>query len=221
MNTKSLVGSCWFLAAFACSNGGSELGKEIKDGDPCTLKGQVICDEAAGRLGFVCDGSSWSVLADCGPGASCQSNTFGSMRCAPLDSTKSGVVFARKDGACLSNPAKPFAPDALACATDRATRLLCKDGAWSVGQNCAGQSQCGLWTPPGASSANTQCVLGDTPVADEGSSCPTAGEGFCSLDRTHLLQCQSGKVAVAVNCPSGTSCRITNETGTLSILCSP
>jgi hypothetical protein len=88
----------------------------------------------------------------------------------------------------------------VACSPDQKSRALCKNGQWTLLDQCQG--------PEGCYFDDLDCYCDQT-VARLGDACPDAeGRAACSDQGKAILQCENGKFAFKSYCAGNSICRV-------------
>jgi hypothetical protein len=158
-------------------------GCKAKAGASCSA-GQVACGEE--KMGLFCGGDG----------------TFHDMTCrGPAGCQQSGTV-VNCDNAVASVGDGCNTPDDAACSMDYKAALLCKGGAFAVAETCHG---------PGACKVAGDTITCDNDVSETGDPCRTPGDYACTGDRSSVLRCDAGKMAVLNTCRGPKQCAIVNH----------
>jgi hypothetical protein len=216
---------CWLEGMEACSSDGQMrlrcVGRQFQAISACrgpggcrTTQASVVCDDSVARPGDPCDkdGAAWvpcTTKAENVPGAACSVDHKEVLLCRAKAFHR--VAVCRGPGGCTMDAGQiacdvgvPEEGDACSippgegwkswrCAKDGKSVLVCSSlgfGHYVRGGRCRGRCS----GPPD----EAQC---DATYAEVGDSCP-GNLHACSLDRTQILECHDGRMAVQRGCPS-------------------
>jgi hypothetical protein len=163
----------------------------------------VTCDDSSAAVGDVCimmGAVNRACSGDKTTSLVCDKGKF-----APVQTCRGGCQIKGDDVTCDTTGAQKgdlcTAPGTLTCGPpETKTRLLCKDGRYTVDRFCRG--------PKGCHGTDVTC---DEAVAEVGDPCTVSGIIACSPDGSRELVCEGGAYAPGMTCKTGI-CKILSET---------
>lgn len=154
-------------------------------GDVCNIENNVTCSEDK-KASLTCKDKKWVLETVCGGPLGCSVGTDKTLEC--------DASVAKESDKCVEK--------AVACSSDKKSRLVCVGGKYTLASQCRGDLGCRLM------GGKVDC---DDSLATPADVCTQANHYACSVDGKSVLRCDGSKFTVDETCKNRKVCRLSGD----------